>query len=107
MNRIGRVAIGQSDFIYQHHWFCPERWLFLKYFIMTCAIILARLTYLVFAKEWQVENDFQRLGIGSEHYKVGKTAVKGLSGLVSAFLQLYHVTKGELLAFAQPPSCHQ
>ena len=52
-------------------------------------------TYLVFAEEWQVEDDLQRLGVGCENDQVGEAAIEGLGRLVGAFLQLYHLTKGE------------
>ena len=49
--------------------------------------------YLILAKEWEMKNDFKWFGIGSEHYQVSETSVEGFSGLVCAFLQLYHLTK--------------
>ena len=53
------------------------------------------LTYLVFAEEGQVEDDLERLGVGGEDDQVGQPAVKRLGRLVSAFLQLYHLTQRE------------
>ena len=37
---------GQIDFIYQHYGFCPERWLFLKYFIICLLVFFRNNTYL-------------------------------------------------------------
>jgi len=51
-------------------------------------------TYLIFAKKWEVKNDFQWLSVGGKDYEVSKASVKGLGGLVSTLLQLYHLTKG-------------
>ena len=53
------------------------------------------ITYLVLAEQWQVENDLKWLGVGRENDQVGEAAIEGLGRLVGAFLQLYHLTKGE------------
>ena len=53
------------------------------------------MTYLVFAEEWEVEDDLEGLGVGGEHDEVGEAAVQRLRGLVGALLQLYHLTNGE------------
>ena len=52
-------------------------------------------TYLVLAQEWQMQDDFKRLGIGGQNDEIGKASVQSLGGLVGAFLQLYHLTKGD------------
>ena len=52
-------------------------------------------TYLVLAQEWQMQDDFKRLGIGGQNDEIGKASVQSLGGLVSALLQLYHLTKGD------------
>jgi hypothetical protein len=52
----------------------------------------SRVTYLVFAEEGKMEDDLERLGVGSEEDEVGDASVEGLGGLVSALLQLYHLT---------------
>ena len=43
-----------------------------------------------------MENDFERLGVGSEHDQVGEAAVESLGGLVGTLLQLYHLTNGDV-----------
>ena len=53
------------------------------------------LTYLIFAEQRQVENDLEWLGVGRENDQIGEAAIEGLGRLVGAFLQLYHLTKGE------------
>ena len=52
-------------------------------------------TYLVLAQEWQMQDDFKRLGIGGQNDEIGKASVQSLGGLVGALLQLYHLTKGD------------
>ena len=42
-----------------------------------------------------MENDFKWLGVRCENDQVSEAAIEGLGCLVGAFLQLYHLTKGE------------
>ena len=50
------------------------------------------ITYLVLAEKWQVEDDLEGFSVSGEHDQVSETSVKGLGGLIGAFLQLYHLT---------------
>jgi hypothetical protein len=50
------------------------------------------MTYLIFAKQGQVENDLKRFGVGGQDDEVCHTAVQSFCGLVGALLQLYHLT---------------
>lgn len=58
-----------------------------------------------------MEDDLQGLGVGGEDDEVGKATVQCLGGLVSALLQLYHLTKGisvrNTKAYITLPMCHQ
>ena len=54
------------------------------------------LTYLVFAEEREMEDDLQRLGVSSKDEESSHTSVEGFGGLVSSFLQLYHMTQTEV-----------
>ena len=55
-----------------------------------------------------MEDDLQGLGVGGEDDEVGKATVQCLGGLVSALLQLYHLTKGiSTKAYITLPMCHQ
>lgn len=49
-------------------------------------------TYLVLAEKGQMEDDLEGFGVSGEHDEVSHTSVEGLRGLVSSFLQLYHLT---------------
>ena len=59
--------------------------------VWECLII----TYLVFAKEGKMEDDFQGLGIGSEDNEIGEATVESLGGLIGTLLDLYHLTIGD------------
>ena len=50
-------------------------------------------TYLVFTEKGEVEDDFERLSVSSEHDETSHTSVEGFGGFVSSFLQLYHMTE--------------
>lgn len=43
---------------------------------------------LVLAEEWQVQNDFEWLGIGGQNDQIGNTSVQAFCGLVGTLLQL-------------------
>ena len=49
-------------------------------------------SYLVLAQEGQVQDDFEWLGVGSEHDQISEASVEGLGGFVGTLLQLYHLT---------------
>jgi len=40
-----------------------------------------------------MEDDFEGLGVSGENDEVSHASVEGLSGLVSSFLQLYHLNQ--------------
>lgn len=60
-----------------------------------------------------MEDDLQGLGVGGEDDEVGKATVECLGGLVSALLQLYHLTKGgqckkhDSIIYCNSPHGHQ
>ena len=49
-------------------------------------------SYLVFTKEWEMEDDLKWLSVGGKDNQIGETSVKGLGGLIGTLLQLYHLT---------------
>ena len=89
---------------------------------MVLRSVVCMRTYLVFAEQWKVENDLKWLGVRRENDQVGEAAIEGLCRLVGAFLQLYHLTKGDskrkrccvlwmlkewLSSYISAPKCHQ
>ena len=51
---------------------------------------------LVFAEEWQVENDLKGLGVGSQYHEVSDSTVQTFCGLVGTLLKL--LVSGGLVA---------
>ena len=52
-------------------------------------------TYLIFAEEWNVQNNLEGLGISRKDHQISQAPVQSLGRLIGALLQLYHLTKGE------------
>ena len=52
-------------------------------------------TYLVLAKEWNVQNNLEGLSVSRKDHQIGQAPVQSFGRLIGALLQLYHLTKGE------------
>ena len=46
-------------------------------------------SYLLFAKNWKVENDFKGLSIGGNNDQLSDASVEGFCGFVGTFLDLF------------------
>lgn len=85
-----------------------------RQFLESARLLLEIKTYLVFAKEGQMEDDFKWLSVGGEHDQVGKASVEGLGRLIGSLLQLYHLTNRDVSKYVRkvnkttlPDCCHQ